>query len=334
MLAQDLHMGGNIMNRRTTMLVSMKPQFSAAAILAAALALNFSEPSPALAWFDQGHMTIAAAAYDQLTPAAKRRVAELLALNRYPTNGTNNASPDNAAKAAMAMAATAVDAIKKHRDDFKDDGEDPTDSAEAPEPGRNTGFDDKFMHKYWHYIDKPFSRDGTAVRSPPAINAQERIALFRRTIASDAPDELKAFDLVWLLHLVGDVHQPLHATSRFTEAKGDSGGNDVKLSCSGCPSELHRFWDDVLGTDDRVSTSMSAARLLPPADPTEAAIKDEATWIDESFRIAQDSVYLDPPIGNGTGPFALTIDYKNNAKRVALARAGRRSAREHAQQRT
>src|SRR5215831_4854210 len=273
---------GIIMNRRAaSMLVSMNPQISAAAIMAAALALNFSQPSPALAWFDQGHMTIAAAAYDQLKPETRRRVAQLFALSRYPTNGTNNASPEIAAKAAMAMAATAVDAIKKARDDFKDDGEDPTDSAKAPEPGRNSGFDDKFMHKYWHYVGKPFARDGSAVRSPPAVNAQERIALFRKTIASDAPDELKAFALVWLLHLVGDVHQPLNAASRFTGAKGDGGGNDVTLSCSGCPNDLHHFWDDVLGTDDRVSVSMSAARHLPPVDPTEVAIKDEATWIDE-----------------------------------------------------
>ena len=49
------------MNRRAVlMLVSMNPQISAAAIIAAALALNFSRPSTALAWFDQGHMTIAA----------------------------------------------------------------------------------------------------------------------------------------------------------------------------------------------------------------------------------------------------------------------------------
>ena len=315
------------MNRRATlMLVSMNPRISAAAILAAALVLNFSQPTPALAWSDQGHMTIAAAAYDQLKPETKRRVAQLLALNRYPTNGTNNASPEIAAKAAMAMAATAVDAIKKARDDFKDDGEDATDSAKAPEPGRNSGFDDKFMHKYWHYVGKPFARDGSAVRSPPAVNAQERIALFRKTIASDAPDELKAFALVWLLHLVGDVHQPLNVTSRFTEAKGDNGGNDVKLSCSGCPSELRRFWDDLLGTDDRVSVSLSAARLLPPVDPTEAVIKDEAMWTDESFGIAQESVYVDP-IGNGIGPFELTGAYRNNAKRIALARAALAAAR-------
>ena len=69
------------MNRRA----ALNPQISAAAIMAAALGLNFSQPSPALAWFDQGHMTIAAAAYDQLKPETKRRVAELLALRRYPT---------------------------------------------------------------------------------------------------------------------------------------------------------------------------------------------------------------------------------------------------------
>jgi hypothetical protein len=93
------------------MLVSMNPRISAAAIMGAALALNFSQPSQALAWFDQGHMTIAAATYDQLKPETKRKVAQLLALGRYPTTGTNNASPEIAAKAAMAMAATAVDAI-------------------------------------------------------------------------------------------------------------------------------------------------------------------------------------------------------------------------------
>ena len=100
----------------------------------------------------------------------------------------------------------------------------------------------------------------------------------------------------------------------------------MKLSCTGCPTDLHRFWDEVPGTDERVSASMSAARLLPPVDPTEAAIKDEAMWIDESFRIAQESVY-EEPIGNGTGPFALTSNYRNTAKRVALARTALAAAR-------
>jgi hypothetical protein len=82
-------------------------------------------------------------------------------------------------------------------------GEDPT---AAPDASRNTGFDDKNMHRYWHYIDQPFSPDGTPLAQPPSINAQERIGLFRHTIASaSVPDSLKAYDLVWLLHLIGDV---------------------------------------------------------------------------------------------------------------------------------
>ena len=86
------------------------------------------------------------------------------------------------------MAATAADAIKKDPHTFHDDGEDPT---AAPDASRNTGFDVKNMHKYWHYIDNPFSPHGTPLVPPPSINAQERIGLFRHTIASaSAPDTL------------------------------------------------------------------------------------------------------------------------------------------------
>ena len=45
-----------------------------------------------------------------------------------------------------------------------------------------------------------------------------QIVAFRKTLGdSGASDELKSYDLVWLLHLVGDVHQPLHATTRFNQ---------------------------------------------------------------------------------------------------------------------
>jgi len=43
---------------------------------------------------------------------------------------------------------------------------------------------------------------------------------------------LKSYDLTWLIHLVGDVHQPLHCVARITKGdpEGDKGGNDVKLT--------------------------------------------------------------------------------------------------------
>ena len=98
------------------------------------------------------------------------------------------------------------------------------------------------------FIDTPFSTDGTALPAIPTLNAQERIALFRQVLASTSGDPLKSYDLVWPLHLVGDIHQPLHASTRVsaTDPDGDAGGNTVKLDCTRC--ELHAFWDGLLGT--------------------------------------------------------------------------------------
>jgi hypothetical protein len=295
--------------------------------VALAFAVLLSSVASAAAWDDESHMIVAAAAYDRLTPKTKARVAQLLALSQYPTNGKNNASVADKAKAEFMMAATAPDAIKKTQFGFKNDGEDPT---RAPEASRNTGFDDMNMHKYWHYIDLPFSTDGTPLVQPPAINARERIGAFRQTIASNAPDALKAYDLVWLLHLVGDAHQPLHATSRFTKTgdrkKGDTGGNAVKLCTSPCRDELHAFWDDALGKSENVSTAIAAATRLPAPDPALAAEKDETAWVQESLQVAEQSVYM-PPIGDGNGPYKLTPAYKSDAKRVAQQRAALAGAR-------
>ena len=299
--------------------------------LAAAMAMVLMAglaAAPAAAWDDQGHMMVAAVAFDHLTPHTRSRVAALLLLNQYPTNGTNNAAARDQKKAAFMMAATAPDAIKRDRRNFHDDGEDPT---RAPDAARNTGFDDNNLHKYWHYIDVPFSPDGTPLMQPPTINARERIGLFRRTLASpDAPDALKAFDLVWLLHLVGDAHQPLHATSRFTHADptGDDGGNKEKVCTPTCGVKLHSFWDDVLGPSESVSAAINAARSLPTADPARAGVSDEATWVAESFQAAQQFAYA-APVGAGNGPFHLDSRYKANAKTLArdrVALAGMRLA--------
>ena len=67
-----------------------------------------------------------------------------------------------------------------------------------------------------------------------------------RKMLADAGELASVRSNCWPLYLVGDVHQPPHATSRFNnaETKGDEGGNDVKiccaLSCNGA-NELHAF---------------------------------------------------------------------------------------------
>jgi hypothetical protein len=97
-------------------------------------------------------------------------------------------------------------------DDYVDDSSDP---EAAPDAKRNIGYDDKMAHRYWHFVDLPFSRDGTALQQTKKPNALTQIIVFQDTIASaTADDDVKSYDMVWLLHLVGDVHQPLHATAR------------------------------------------------------------------------------------------------------------------------
>src|SRR5581483_5683764 len=105
------------------------------------------------------------------------------------------------------------------------------------------GYKDKLMHKYWHFIDMPYP-DGPG-REPKVPNALTEIKLLTQAIGSQKSDNIKSYDLVWLEHLVGDVHQPLHATSRFTtnHPNGDQGGNLVYFCEKPCKDELHAYWD-------------------------------------------------------------------------------------------
>jgi hypothetical protein len=271
-------------------------------------------------------MMVAAVAYDQLTPAAHTQVSRLLQLNPDYPRWIEHAAGGERDEIAFVMAANWADEIKSEAG-YENDGEHPS----GPDAARNIGYADRLQHRYWHYIDLPFSTDQTPLRPPPTPNAQTQIALFRKTIASaEASDELKSYDLVWLLHLVGDVHQPLHATSRFTHSQpsGDAGGNLVALCQRPCRNELHAFWDDLPGTEKNPMVAIRRAAHLPRPYPAVAAIDDEQKWIRESFSIAQNSVYI-PPIGDGPGPYSIDPQYRSIAHRVAgdrLALAGARLA--------
>jgi hypothetical protein len=63
-------------------------------------------------------------------------------------------------------------------------------------------------HKYWHYLDLPFSPDGTAVRPLDPVNALTLIKALTTALASNATDDVKSYDLVWLIHLNGALAGP------------------------------------------------------------------------------------------------------------------------------
>jgi hypothetical protein len=271
----------------------------------------------AWAWDSDGHMQVAEIAWQHLTPASRTRVSTLLELNPNYHGWIAKLPAAKRKHVAFVMAATWPDFIKTAAGYTNDSDTAPS----GPASSQNIGYSDHLQHRYWHFIDTPFSTDGTALVQPVAPNVKTQIELFTTAIASDASDDIKSYDLVWLEHLVGDVHQPLHATSRFSAAlpAGDRGGNSVALCAKPCRNELHAFWDNVLGTGKSPTTAITAADKLPAAPAAQAAITDDQVWITESFEAAKQFVYASP-VGPGAGPYTLSATYKSRAKTEAKVR--------------
>jgi hypothetical protein len=285
-------------------------------------------------------MAVAYVAYQQLTPAKKVRVAALLKKNPYYNQKWKALIPagtpaDQRDLMLFMIAATWPDEIKEKGSTYQNDGDTPPTDGTA---WTNTGYQDLKQHRYWHFIDTPFTQDNTALLAAiPSPNAETQIAIFRQTLISGKSDPLKSYDLVWLLHLVGDVHQPLHSTTRVGagEPNGDHGGNGIKVDATAVGNtnkKLHLLWDSLPGDTTDPSAAITAAiaygKALAPADPVLAKKMDAADWINESFAIAEKSVYA-APIGTGDGPFTITPAYMDNAKKIAAERvalAGQRMA--------
>lgn len=288
------------------------------------LALALLLPLPAFAWDGTGHMMVAAIAYDRLTPRARMRADALLRRNPDYRSWTRGVAAADRARIAFLQASTWADAIKG-RSGYSDAGVDP----DAPDATRITGYADKHEHRAWHFIDIAFSPDGTPVPPPPRANVQSVITAASATLrATRRPAGARSYALTWLLHLVGDIHQPLHAAERVTarEPKGDRGGNEVTVCTTTCGRKLHAVWDDLLGAGVPVGTVTARARALPPAPAAEAAISDPAVWAQESNALARRIVYA-PPVREDGQPSQLDTAYLDQAKETARAQVALAGAR-------
>ena len=181
-----------------------------------AVLLTLTLAVPAWAWNYSGHRIVAVIAYDRLTPRARARV-DLLIRNHPDYSGifTQGAPKDPAARARYAFvnAAPWPDQIISDAR-FYDDVRTPF----LP------GFPDMMRHRTWHYHDVPISGDGTPVGEQPPPNLMTELPRLLAEIATATPQQA-AYDLPWIEHLTGDIHQPLHATSRYLQSqpKGDAG---------------------------------------------------------------------------------------------------------------
>jgi hypothetical protein len=263
-------------------------------------------PTAAHAWGYEGHKIVAALARAYLSGPVNARIDALLATDKDALT-----DPDMLSRATWA-------------DSYRN-------------TNKATGS--------WHFVD--LELDGPDINAAcygfPAAGPQagagvandcvvNKLEEFERELDDPhTPDPERVLALKYILHFVGDLHQPLHAADHE-----DQGGNCVKLDLGGPrPSNLHSYWDTgilaSIGTD-----AGDIARKLKP-QITKAQRKawvqgSYETWAFESFRIAQDVTYSfhpAPGCADDRAPVRLPDGYEALAKaavEVQLERAGVRLA--------
>ena len=103
----------------------------------------------------------------------------------------------------------------------------------------------------WHYVNMSFDQNYETSNKNPKGDIVTGITYCKNIIKdANASNEDKAFYLKMLIHLVGDLHQPLHIGR-----EEDRGGNDVKVQWFNKDTNLHRVWDSQMIDGDKMSYS-------------------------------------------------------------------------------
>lgn len=220
--------------------------------------------APVVAWGPQGHRTVGAIADRLLSPGARTSVSQLLQRDLD--------------KFGRASGRTTLESVSVWADEI-----------------RGTAA----SHPRWHYDNVPVC--GTLRRERYCPDGECNTGQLPRLISvladSHAATRERNEALKWVVHLVADIHQPLHAADN-----ADHGGNDVQVALAGLKTRgresLHRVWDSEL-----VPAALdTGSRQQPPADI--AALAGEArrlaadigqgspqSWAAESNRLARSVAY-------------------------------------------
>ena len=230
--------------------------------LLAAFALLFAT-APANAYWEYGHETVAAIAWANVKPATKVEVRKLLA------RAALMETPECPA-ATIEQASIWADCVKP---------------LKGPD-GKN-----RFDYAYsWHYqnvnVCKPFDptsacKDGNCV----SAQIEREVALLNDRVSSE---KAKVEALLFLVHFVGDLHQPLHAGDRE-----DRGGNDLKAHWGiFTPARfgLHQVWDGLL-PERALSMPPSLIRAYPAAERARLSAGTVTDWSRESWQVSRDYGY-------------------------------------------
>lgn len=149
--------------------------------------------------------------------------------------------------------------------------------------------DTAYNHLYnWHFINFPEGLDkqqfDTRLAGDTSTNAYTKLGfLIAQLKQKDLPLVQKQEYLKLLIHIVGDLHQPLH-TGRLE----DLGGNKIKLTWFNEPTNLHRLWDEQLIAYQQLSYTEYAAAINDPTKRQRNYWEQQAIgdWLFESYGLA------------------------------------------------
>jgi S1/P1 Nuclease len=247
-------------------------------------------PRQAVAWGDEGHEVVALIAQAYLAPDVRKKVDALLAADTDPLTAHDIASE-----------ATWADKLR-----------------ESNEGGVRE------RTRQWHFVDieidaanldqacfgHPRIPSGTPASRGPADDCiVDKIEEFAGELrGSQTKPEERIIALKFLLHLVGDVHQPLHAADT-----GDRGGNTKRASALGFKAgNLHRFWDtefvERLGPDPKTI----ASDLIDDISEAQVHAWSQGTasdWAMETFEVAKRDAYGRLPKPSKRRSYRLTEGY-------------------------
>ena len=171
----------------------------------------------------------------------------------------------------------------------------------------------------WHWTTIPDGGSYEEVESNPDGKVVMMIEKFTKELKSGKISAMQQVEyLKMLVHMIGDIHQPLHVGK-----PGDRGGNDIKVKWAGNDSNLHRVWDSDMIDDTKLSYTEFAQSLIKPSAET---IKK---WQQASVREwAKESMSLRPQVYNiGKGSLGYRYSYVNlPSVRERILQAGVRIA--------
>jgi hypothetical protein len=277
--------------------------------------------APAWSWGSAGHHIIAIIAEQRLSPAVREKIRTLLMNGDY----------------SMVDISTCADQLRSNSrgPDRPGDAMCQTLAGDVP-PANGT----------WHYIDIPVPTKAKTLEAfcPQGDCVTAKITSFAETLRTSTDDAQRRQALLFVVHLVGDIHQPLHTVDRACDKGGNSERVGFSLDGQHSDVKLHQVWDtkelDLLMADYNLTDEHTLAdALIESISPTDAqkwarATPEEMAW--ESYNIAVTRVYPAVPYHNFCGdqdsaPIKtdLSLPYEEEGTRVVqlqLMKAGVRLA--------